>query len=181
MKNNMKITLNGQSFEVPVDMSVLTGFMASVPRPVQQVEQSSHRRLEEDFFNLIRKDMNTFRRFNQFGREERILRSIVALHNRLRRLEDCCDIKGTSVAQQATKPKLDEKVAEANPNLAEFVKVLMKNIKPFVQQKTEQEAPEQEEVAKKKVIKKPEKPKPKTKPKSIAKPTKIGKVTKKKS
>ncbi len=198
-KNKMKITLNGQSFEVPIDMKVLTAFMTKVPPQVLPMQQSSqeqpaqlrtaHRRLEDDFFKQIHEDMKSFepRVINRFeglmgsgqeipGREERILRAIIALHNRVRRIENLCNVKGSSVSQvppeqqeavqEVAKPT-DKKVVEANPNLAEFVKVLMSNLKPIGQK---QEEPK--EVEKPKVERKPRKPRITVKAIKLTKPKK---------
>ena len=131
--NKIKITINGQSFEVPMDMSVLQSFIQTMPQkmtrgalglPTQQVaqqvaQQSSHRRLEDDFFGLIREDMDTFRRFNMFNRDERTSRAIVALHNRLRRIEEMCFAPEKPVAKKRVSKQVSKQVSEkAKPSSA---------------------------------------------------------------
>jgi len=177
MTNKMKITLNGQSFEVPFDLNVLQGLGTRVSplmkKPVQQqVGQFSHRELEDEFFQKIRQDMETFVSFRMFGREERTSRAIVALHNRVRRLENICGVKGSSVAtqEQETSEQIDPK----------FVETLMKNIVSNLGQ-FNKEVFEQETLKNEKAKEKPKakvekvvKPKEKAKPKkqSTAKPKK---------
>lgn len=153
MTNKIKITLNGQSFEVPMDLNVLQGFVRMVPGTMPQArmnralpiqisqEQSAqlrtvHRRLEDEFFQKIREDMEVYRMFGMFGREERISRAIIALHNRVRRLENMCGIKGSAVIKQTQPAQVQP--AQVQPAQVQpvegmqidpkFVETLMKNL-----------------------------------------------------
>ncbi len=126
--NKIKITINGQDLEFPMDMSVLQGFMqqagqqatkqlsseqvASTARQALGLPmpfQSSHRRLEDDFFSLIHGDMNTLRGFGMFNRDERVSRALIALHNRLRRLEEMCFAPEKPVAEKRVSKQVSEK------------------------------------------------------------------------
>ena len=139
--------------------------------------QSSHRRLEEEFFQKIREDMNTFVRFGMFGREERTSRAIIALHNRVRRLEKMCGAKGSAIetpGKPAQEQPAKQEVPEGSQIDTKWVEGLMKNlVKNFTQTKQ----PEDKEKPKAKVEKVE---KPKAKPKSTRKVKSPFKVTKKK-
>ena len=130
--NKIEIIVNGKRIGFPMDMNVLPGLIQQVaqqvrPQAAQQTQppvanvvqalglptpQSSHRRLEDDFFNLIRQDMNTFREFGMFNKEERTSRAIIALHNRVRRLEACCF---APEEKPVVKKPMAKKVVKAEP------------------------------------------------------------------
>lgn len=85
MKQKIKININGQDFEMPMDMSLLTGMLGmaqrpqtfGMPFPHMMRGQSSHERLEDNFFKLL-------------DNETKTNRAIMALHRRLRVLENKC-------------------------------------------------------------------------------------------
>ncbi len=128
----IKITINGQSFEIPMDMSVLQGFMQQMaPKQAREQSvanikqvlglpqiQSSHRRLEDDFFGLIHEDMDLLRGFGMFNRDERISRALIALHNRLRKLEDCC-FAPEKPAKKEAKPKVKKAKKQVSKQVSE--------------------------------------------------------------
>lgn len=100
MENKIKITIDGQSFEIPVDASLLTGLFGNmgmmgngllrqrrfnVPMPIaipvttpmampRAEIQTSHERLQDNFFRLL-------------DNETRTNRAIMTLHRRLQVLE----------------------------------------------------------------------------------------------
>ena len=110
MEKKVKITINGQSFEFPMDMSVFTGLMAPrpvSPRPIPQgiqfsherlvqpsyhSEQSSLQRLGENFFRQIELDLEASKRLG-LDEEARILTALITLHRRVKRLEDRSVVK----------------------------------------------------------------------------------------
>ncbi len=118
MQKNIRITMDGRSFDFPIDMSLFTGLMAPMPaspRPMPQwiqssdgrlvqpsqerlvqpsqerLVQSSHKRLEENFFRRIEQDLESYRKLGR-DEEARVLAAIVALHRRVTRIEDYCDL-----------------------------------------------------------------------------------------
>ncbi len=149
MENKIKITMNGQSFEIPVDTSLLTGLfgnmgprmnqrprMLGVPVPTshERLQQSSHGRLEDNFFKLI-------------DNETRTNIAVLALHKRLKVLEDKL---GYGVPKHVEVP-LGFKVG---PNiLAEFMKIL-KDSKPVVEKPKKEVKPKKQNKSSKPVTKK---------------------------
>jgi len=120
MENKVKITVNGQSFEVPMDPSFITGLMGSMgmmmprmvfprlapmpaqPRPMPhpmdaqsqpaQIApmplQTSHERLEENFFKKIEEDLESYKDGSASSMVERILIGLISLHKRVKMLEN---------------------------------------------------------------------------------------------
>ncbi len=91
MEKKVRITINGQNFEFPIDMSLFTGMMGSMaPHPIRfGAIQSSHQRLEGNFFRRIEQDLKTYQNFGDCE-DVRILGAIIALHRRVKRLEEKC-------------------------------------------------------------------------------------------
>lgn len=111
MKNEIKINLNGKKIDLPFEIEEVNKFLNSI-RNISQTnsnlnsqnlnmnnlgfllkgliprQQPSARQIEDNFFKLINEDMMTFRAFGMYGREHRNSQAILALHNRLRRIED---------------------------------------------------------------------------------------------
>ena len=115
MENKIKITIDGQSFEIPVDASLLTGLFGNmgmmgngllrqrrfnVPMAMPRAEiqtsherigprvgQSSHERMEETFFDQFRSDLVVCKQNNLRSKDERILAALIALHKRVKWLE----------------------------------------------------------------------------------------------
>lgn len=103
MDKKINITVNGQSFEIPVDASLLTGLfgMAQAPKRFSVPVPTSHQRLEDNFFRLL-------------DNETRTNRAIMALHRRLKVLEDRCIPKHIEMPKF---PVVDPRILELGMNL----------------------------------------------------------------
>ena len=147
MENKVKITVNGQVFEVPVDTSLITGLLGSMgmmmpgmafpgplpipARPLMNVPvpiQTSHERLEESFFKKIEEDLEAYKDGSASSVVERILVALIALHKRVKRLENQrVESPRRLVLKQVMKPA-EKPSKPAKPKLAKPRVVMPKKV-----------------------------------------------------
>jgi len=102
-KEKVKLNINGQEVELPINPEIFTNLLNNlnsmipknqlpnlIPQGINSLKgmKTSSRRIEDSFFNSIREDLNTYSFFGISGKDEKVLRAILALHSRLRRIED---------------------------------------------------------------------------------------------
>ena len=159
MENKIKMIVNGQSFEVPMDFSVLTsmmGQMGMIPARMPQATplsyrpmpiQTSHERMEETFFDQFRGDLDVYKQDNFLSKDERILTALIALHKRVKMLEKQCVPRRLNVRARVMKNNIPGLEIPVTARAKSQTKVVS-NTKENAKEKTSKAMP------KKKVVKK---------------------------
>lgn len=156
MDKKIKININGQDIEIPMDMNLFNGMFGkmgmmnanphrerfSVPLPISMPreipmetshhsEQSSSQRMENNFFKLL-------------DNETRTNRAIIALHRRLKVLEDKCLPK-----------EMPKQFPMVDSNIMECVVKLLADLKPAKQKEKPSKPKEQKKPTTRKPANKP--------------------------